>query len=136
VAAEKGKLEVVELLARIQDVDINARDARGRTPLSLAAANGHEAVVKLLLALDDIDINFMDEAGRTPLFRASEAGHDAVVKLLLAKGGVNGMPTVTSWGQGTLNDYQMRLRLLQQQNEKRLLMARQELDNLGLPRTN
>jgi hypothetical protein len=44
-----------------------------------------------------------------------------------------GMPTAPGQNQGNhaLQDYQMQLMLLEQQNKKRLLMARQEQDNIG-----
>ena len=42
-------------------------------------------------------------------------------------GGANG----TNGGNHALQDYQMQLMLLEQQNKKRLLMARQEQDNVG-----
>ena len=38
----------MQLLVERDDVDINAKDNSGQTPLSLAAVYGHEAVVQLL----------------------------------------------------------------------------------------
>jgi hypothetical protein len=55
-------------------------------------------------------------------------------------GGANGMRQGTggqpgSGGNHALQDYQMQLMLLEQQNKKRLMMARQEQDNMGgMPR--
>lgn len=40
---------VVKLLLEIGEIDVNANDNYGRTPLSRAAFNGHAAVVQLLL---------------------------------------------------------------------------------------
>jgi hypothetical protein len=53
--------------------------------------------------------------------------------------GPNGMPRgppgpTGAGGNHALQDYQMQLMLLEQQNKKRLMMARQEQDGLGLPR--
>jgi len=48
-----------------------------------------------------------------------------------------GMPGNAGSGPGNnhaLQDYQMQLMLLEQQNKKRLLMARQEQDNMNIPR--
>lgn len=42
----------------------------------------------------------------------------------------NGMPTQNGTSNHALQDYQMQLMLLEQQNKKRLLMARQEQDNM------
>ena len=52
-----GQERVVRLLIARSDVNINAKDNEGRTPLSWAAENGHNGVVRLLIAGGDIDIN-------------------------------------------------------------------------------
>lgn len=83
LAAYFGIYKAVETLLRY-DVDADARDDGGRTPLSWAAASGHETVVKPLVLIDGVDINSQDNNGQTPLFWAAERGHKVVVKLLLA----------------------------------------------------
>ena len=50
--------------------------------------------------------------------------------LQMGRGGPNGTP---AGGNHALQDYQMQLMLLEQQNKKRLLMARQEQDTGGRP---
>jgi hypothetical protein len=59
-----------------------------------------------------------------------------------ANGGPNAMRGIqgpgaqgANGGNHALHDYQMQLMLLEQQNKKRLMMARQEQDNMNLPRT-
>ena len=47
VAAYKGHFKVVEFLVD-NGADVNARDKRGRTPLTLALENGYTDVVKYL----------------------------------------------------------------------------------------
>ena len=50
---------------------------------------------------------------------------------IMRAGGVPGGPNGANGGNHALQDYQMQLMLLEQQNKKRLLMARQEQDNVG-----
>lgn len=74
-----------ELLARNMDPD--AKDSNGRTPLSYAAEAGSEAVVRTLLATGRVDIN--SRGGRlqyTPLHYAALFGNAEVVEALLATG--------------------------------------------------
>ncbi|KAH7118875.1 hypothetical protein B0J11DRAFT_582674 [Dendryphion nanum] len=49
-ASSKGNKDIVELLLSRHDVDVEACDQTGRTPLLLAAENGHGPVVELLVA--------------------------------------------------------------------------------------
>jgi ankyrin repeat protein len=63
-----------------KNANVDSKDTKYRTPLSLAAENGHEAVVKLLLD-KNADVESKDKNGRTPLSLAVEKGHEAVVKL-------------------------------------------------------
>ncbi|RPA88815.1 ankyrin, partial [Choiromyces venosus 120613-1] len=94
-------------------------DAKGRTPLSLAAKHGRANFAKVLVAREDVDVNsrdakFMtplliaarqivisllekndldmsvtDSNGCTPLSWATEKGHEGIVKLLLDRKEVN-----------------------------------------------
>ncbi|CAK9258268.1 unnamed protein product, partial [Sphagnum jensenii] len=57
---ECDSVEVVEELLKWDDIDINAQDIHGLTPLHLAIqskADNREAIVKLLLHVENIDIN-------------------------------------------------------------------------------
>ena len=67
------------------DTNADAKDVRGRTPLSWAAANGNLALVQTLLATGKVnpDATQMGEDG-TPLTWAAEYGHLAVVQTMLA----------------------------------------------------
>jgi ankyrin repeat protein len=66
-------------------VDLDLKNRKGSTPLSLAAERGHLPVVKLLCRQQDIkvDINAVDEFGRTPLFLAAKNGYAEIVEYLL-----------------------------------------------------
>ena len=65
-----------------EQIDVNAKNKYGWTPLHHAAYDGHAAVVQALLA-SKADVNAKDEDGRTPLHKAAYNGHEEVVKLLL-----------------------------------------------------
>ena len=68
-------------------------------------------MVSLLLARGEVDPNSKDNSGRTPLLLA--VGHECLLPVRRA--------VVTG---SALMDYQMQLMLLEQQNKRRLLMAR------------
>lgn len=70
-----------EMLA--QGADINAPDAKGRTPLMLAAVSGNMTSLKNLLARDIVKLEERDEEGHTALMLACLGGHrDAAIALL------------------------------------------------------
>jgi ankyrin repeat protein len=69
------------LMLRRQDVDMNAQDKDGFTPLHLASAGGKLEVVRLLVE-HGADIDVKDKAGRTAYQVALAKGHDKITKLL------------------------------------------------------
>ena len=79
---------ITGLLAQY-DINADAKDNDGRTPLSWAAGRGHEAVVQTLLATGKVDPDAKDIFGQTPLSWAAGNGHEAVVQTLLATGKVD-----------------------------------------------
>ena len=84
-AAQRGQLDVVEiLLAKGAAIDVR-RKTDSCTALYLAAQNGHEDVVAVLLA-KEAQVDLADYLGKTPLLQAVWKGHEAVVALLLANG--------------------------------------------------
>ena len=54
-ACLNNHIEIVSLLCVVEDVNVNAQDEYGDTPLHLAAENGHGECVKTLLAHKDIN---------------------------------------------------------------------------------
>ena len=146
LAASNGHEAVVNLLLARDNIDPNSQDKDGQTPLSLAAFYGHEAVVNLLLARDEVDPDLKNKSGQTSQSLAVSNGREAAVKLLLASDNVNSnskdnsgcTPLLLAIDRScllpvrkanfrptsTLLDYQMQLMLLEQQNIRRLLLAR------------
>ena len=53
------------------DVDVNAINEEGRTPLFLAAWNGNADIVEVIMDNEAADINKSDRMGWTPLQAAS-----------------------------------------------------------------
>ena len=88
VAAALGLAGIVEALLD-EEMDVNATDIQGETPLHWAAAKGHEDVVKVLLRNGSIKPDVKSVVGRTPLSLAAESGHSAVVNLLAGRDGVD-----------------------------------------------
>ena len=83
-AAAEGNLLRVETFLD-QGINPQTADARGVTPLLLAAKHGHRDVVALLLE-QGAAANHARQDGVTPLFVAVQEGHRDVVAVLLEKG--------------------------------------------------
>lgn len=85
-AARNGNYALVEELLEQGEVDKNATDEDGATPLMYAAIGGHLSVVQLLIARG-ADINKQDRAsGWTALMQATYHGYKEVAKLLIESG--------------------------------------------------
>ncbi|ORX77431.1 ankyrin [Anaeromyces robustus] len=88
-AAEKGYTEIVSLLLKQPDIDINIRDCQGFTALMCAAEKGKEKVVKLLLQQPKINVNIQNNKGATALMLAVNFEKKEVVKQLLNHPGID-----------------------------------------------
>ena len=82
-ASREGDVPVLETFVESK-YDLNRQDAKGYTPLILAAYHGHEAAVDLLLAAG-ADPCRQDKRGNTALFGAIFKGEFAIVKKLINK---------------------------------------------------
>ena len=71
------------LALKKDDIDLNAQNEYGETPLFIAAKVGHHNVVKMLLKKGDIEVNLENWAGETPLSVAAEERNGKIVNLLL-----------------------------------------------------
>ncbi|KAJ3750528.1 ankyrin repeat-containing domain protein [Lentinula detonsa] len=79
ITGDVGKLET--LTALDPDVDINALDEFGYTPLHLACDRGNTEIVRFLLS-KGADSSIKDSDGMTPLELAQTAGHEKIAQLL------------------------------------------------------
>lgn len=82
-AAREGDVPVLETFVDSQ-YDLNRQDAKGYTPLILAAYHGHEPAVDLLLAAG-VNPCTKDKRGNTALFGAIFKGEFSIVKKLINK---------------------------------------------------
>lgn len=85
VAAEKGCLEVVQLLLDDAAVNKDTVNARNQTALHLACAEGHISVVRILLE-QGASVDARDYAERTPLMYAAIWGYREIMELLIQHG--------------------------------------------------
>jgi ankyrin repeat protein len=113
VWAARNSLEATVQLLVERGANTEAEDKDGRTSLSHASENGDEHTVRILLAFN-ASIHAQDKMGKTALL------------WVLEKNGQHYAPFSHQATQ--LLHYQMQLMLLEQQNKKRLLMARAEQD--------
>ncbi len=87
-AVYRGHTDIVELLLKQPNIDVNLAQKEGAPPLYLAATRGHVEIVRLLLGARGINVNLAQSKGVTPLFIAAQKGYEEVVKLLLAVRGI------------------------------------------------
>lgn len=86
-AAEHGPFHVAsKLLAKATQIQLNAVDKQGRTPLSWAAGQGQNALVEKLLVDQRVQKEKKDHDEHTPIFWAAKNGHRRVVELLIDVG--------------------------------------------------
>ncbi|OWA50119.1 E3 ubiquitin-protein ligase MIB1 [Hypsibius exemplaris] len=81
-AAFGDEAMIVELLAKVGNADINARNKRKQTPLHIAVNKGHAAVVCSLL-LFGCHASLQDSEGDTPLHDAVSKKRDDILAILL-----------------------------------------------------
>lgn len=78
-AAAAGETDAIRRLAAALGARLDARDARGRTALAVAAASGQDLAVRLLLALG-ASPTAADSGGRLPLHQLAHAPGDGAAR--------------------------------------------------------
>ena len=81
--------EVVKILLKQDDIDLDKQDEYRQIPLSYAAEGGPQEVVKILLERDDLSPNNPDKYSQTPLGWATSKGRQEVVKMLLRRANIS-----------------------------------------------
>jgi len=81
---QPGHYETFKFLIS-QNLDVNLKGSRNRTPLHGAAWQGNREVVELLLS-EGAKVNVKTDPGNTPLHLAAKQGHKKVVELLIGRG--------------------------------------------------
>ncbi|KAM0618311.1 hypothetical protein ACHAP0_000974 [Verticillium nonalfalfae] len=92
-AADSGSEDVVSLLIDA-GACVNARSARGQTPLHRAAQRGYMYVARVLVQRG-ADVRLRDDKSRTAAVQAFTHDHDSLVMFLLAQGSPRDLPTMT-----------------------------------------
>ncbi|KAJ6114520.1 hypothetical protein N7486_000298 [Penicillium sp. IBT 16267x] len=82
--AQYGDEEMTKLLLSYDQVDANARDYDGKTPLHYASSSGNVPFVRCMLQSDKVLVNAKDGTGRTALHVAFMHDSPGVANLLLA----------------------------------------------------
>jgi ankyrin repeat protein len=85
-AAEQNDIPALQTLFD-QGIDIDSRDADGRTPLMLAVLNGQSVAVDVLIA-HGANVDAADRQGITPL-RAAESAHRTDIAAALRRAGAH-----------------------------------------------
>lgn len=88
-AAQKGYKDIVELLLKQPNIDVNIRDNQGFSALIRAAQERLGEIVELLLEQPNIDVNAQSNIGITALECAACNGYKEITKMLLRHPNIN-----------------------------------------------
>ncbi|RPB02916.1 ankyrin [Choiromyces venosus 120613-1] len=84
-AVRFGSVHVLKTLLHF-GLEADTKDAKGRTPLSLAAKHGRANFANVLVAREDVDVNSRDAKFMTPLLIAARRGWKVIVEILVQSG--------------------------------------------------
>ncbi|XP_063711529.1 26S proteasome non-ATPase regulatory subunit 10-like [Symsagittifera roscoffensis] len=86
ICASIGNVEILQILKPF-NIDLDAQNATGQTPLHYACSKNRLEVVQFLITAG-AKLDIQDNHGATPLHRCSSLGHWKVVELMLQGAGV------------------------------------------------
>ncbi|EAY00672.1 hypothetical protein TVAG_208640 [Trichomonas vaginalis G3] len=84
IAVKKGFVAKIDQLIK-DGIDVNSKDAAGKTPLMYASENNNPIIVEKLLG-HGADVNILDNAGETAIFYAASQGLTGIIKILFDHG--------------------------------------------------
>lgn len=79
-----GNADVVEILLKHKDVNVNIQNKWRQSPLMIAAENNNIAILRLLLKRNDLDVNLKNNSGITALMLAALNDSVEFVEILLS----------------------------------------------------
>ena len=88
-AAAGGKLDIVEILLNVKDIDVNVVDSMGCSSIYLACVNGHAHVFERLCSDSRVNVNQSNQYGRTPLFIACSMSDIKSIDILLNRADID-----------------------------------------------
>ena len=80
-ACQNGQKGVVMAFLKKDNINVNAVDEMGLSPLHYACRKGYRDIVKLLLG-KDADVNQISNTNVTPLHMAVQSGNKEIIQLL------------------------------------------------------
>ncbi len=83
-AKEPWYIDIIKILLKHPDIDINKKNRNTYTPIIRAIYRYHKDIIELLLQHPDIDVNVVDKDWETPLSWARKKWSTDIEKLLLA----------------------------------------------------
>ncbi|KAJ5948731.1 hypothetical protein N7454_002038 [Penicillium verhagenii] len=88
-AVAMQNIQLVDVLLRCPQINVNLQDRNNRTPLIFAVAVGNSEILKRILAREDLNINLQDYQGRSAIFYAAQSGDPDITQLLMQTGRVD-----------------------------------------------
>jgi len=92
LSSQYNQCEIVQMLLRQREIEVNAVDLNGNSPLHMACSNGHSEVVRLLLQSRANHL-LKNGRGEIPLHLACKWGSEAIAELLILEGRKTGKGT-------------------------------------------
>jgi hypothetical protein len=110
-ACIEDNLEMVEILLRRPEVDVNAMDKSGFAPVSLALYKDSDALWKAFAAHPRLDLNICDSTGRTTVWWICYSGHKLALTRLLNSGLPLALDSRAEWNGNMLTPREIALQL-------------------------